>query len=143
MATFDRGARAAWQGGGKEGKGQLTTDSGVLKATSYSATSRFGDQSGTNPEELIAAAHAGCFAMALAFGLEQAGFAPDTLDVQATVTVQSADPGFKITKSALVLKASVPGISADKFKELADGAKENCPVSKVLNAQVTLDASLA
>lgn len=142
MAKFDRKARAVWQGGGKDGKGELATDSGALKAP-YSAGMRFGDEAGTNPEELIAAAHAGCFAMALAFALERAGFPADSLDVQATVTVESADPGFKISKSALILKASVPGLTREKFEELANGAKQGCPVSKVLNAEISLDATLA
>ena len=133
-----RTATAVWNGSGKEGKGNLTTQSTTLNKTQYSYKSRFEDGVGTNPEELIAAAHAGCFAMKLSFVLQAAGFTADSLDVTAEVTL---DDG-KITSSHLVLKAKIPGISAEKFKESADDAKLNCPISKVLNTNITLDSSL-
>jgi osmotically inducible protein OsmC len=134
-----RTATAVWNGSGKEGTGHLTTQSTTLKDTQYSYKSRFEEGVGTNPEELIAAAHAGCFAMALSFELQGAGFTADSLDVTATITLE---PGVGITHSDLVLKAKVPGVAADKFQEYAAKAKANCPVSKVLNAQISLDASL-
>lgn len=133
-----RTATAVWNGSGKEGKGNLTTQSTTLNKTQYSYKSRFEEGVGTNPEELIAAAHAGCFAMKLSFVLGGAGFTPDSLDVTSTVNLEDG----KITGSHLVLKASIPGISVEKFKECADDAKANCPVSKVLNGDITLDASL-
>lgn len=144
MAGITRGARAVWQGSGKEGSGKITTDSGVLSDTTYSFTRRFGEEKGTNPEELIAAAHSGCFAMALSFALGQAGFTPTSLDVTAKVTVAPAEGGgFSITGSALTLKAEVPGVSPDQFGAIADGAKQGCPISKVLNCPITLDWTLA
>jgi osmotically inducible protein OsmC len=133
-----RTATAVWKGTGKDGSGDLTTQSTTLNKTQYSYKSRFEDGVGTNPEELIAAAHAGCFAMKLSFVLQAAGLAADSLDVTSTV---SLDDGV-ITSSALVLKAKIPGVSPDKFAEYAADAKANCPVSKVLNANITLDASL-
>ncbi|HXF52946.1 MAG TPA: OsmC family protein [Hyphomicrobiaceae bacterium] len=142
MAQFTRKAKAEWQGTGKEGKGTLTAASGVLSATRYGFNTRFGEEKGTNPEELIAAAHAGCFTMALAFGLAAAGYTPTKLATSAAVTVESEGPGFRISKSALVLEAQVPNISKEKFGEIAQGAKANCPVSKVLNAEITLDWKL-
>jgi osmotically inducible protein OsmC len=142
MAQFTRKAKAEWQGTGKEGKGALTTTSGVLSATPYGFNTRFGDQKGTNPEELIAAAHAGCFTMALAFGLAGAGFTPTRLATSAAVTVESEGSGFKISKSALELEAEVPNITRDQFAKIAEGAKANCPVSKVLKADITLDWKL-
>jgi lipoyl-dependent peroxiredoxin len=143
MAGITRTARAEWQGTGKEGKGTLTTQSGVLSATPYGYNTRFGDQKGTNPEELVGAAHAGCFAMALAFGLQGAGFTPTRLAVSAAVTIEPEGAGFKISKSALKLEATVPNIARDQFQKLAEGAKAGCPVSKVLNAEITLDWQLA
>src|SRR6185503_9669925 len=133
-----RTATAVWNGSGKDGSGKLSTQSNVLKQTAYSYKSRFEEGTGTNPEELIAAAHSGCFAMKLSFVLGGAGFTPDSLEVTSTVSLEDG----VITSSHLVLKASIPGISAEKFKECAEDAKANCPVSKVLNAQITLDASL-
>ena len=127
----------------KEGKGALTTKSGVLSATPYGFNTRFGDQKGTNPEELIAAAHAGCFAMALAFALQGAGFTPTRLGVSAAVTLEPEGSGFKISKSALKLEANVPGIARDQFQKIAEGAKAGCPVSKLLKAEITLDLQLA
>ena len=133
-----RTATAVWNGSGKDGSGNLTTQSTTLNKTQYSYKSRFEEGVGTNPEELIAAAHSGCFAMKLSFVLGGAGFTADSLDVTSTVALEDG----KITSSHLVLKAKIPGISAEKLKECADDAKANCPVSKVLNCEITLDASL-
>jgi osmotically inducible protein OsmC len=133
-----RTATAVWNGSGKDGSGNLTTQSTTLNKTQYSYKSRFEEGVGTNPEELIAAAHSGCFAMKLSFVLGGAGFTPNSLEVTSTVALEDG----KITSSHLVLKASIPGISPEKFKECADDAKANCPVSKVLNCEITLDASL-
>jgi len=134
-----RTATAVWIGSGKDGKGTLTTQSTTLNKTQYSYKSRFEDGVGTNPEELIAAAHAGCFAMKLSFVLQAAGLTADSLDVTAIVTL---DPAKGITNSDLVLKAKIPGVTPDKFREYAEDAKANCPVSKVLNAEMSLDAEL-
>jgi lipoyl-dependent peroxiredoxin len=134
-----RTATAVWNGSGKEGSGHLTTQSTTLKNTQYSYKSRFEEGVGTNPEELIAAAHAGCFTMKLSFELGAAGFTPDSLETTSTISLEEG----VIKSSHLVLKASVPGISAEKFKECADNAKLNCPVSKALNMEITLDASLS
>jgi osmotically inducible protein OsmC len=138
-----RKANAIWRGTGRDGAGDLTTASGVLSSTPYSYKTRFEDTPGTNPEELLAAAHAGCFTMALAFALQQAGLTAETLRTEAAVSLDPADGGgFRISKSALTLRAKIPGIDDAKFQELAKGAEENCPVSKVLNAEITLDAQL-
>jgi osmotically inducible protein OsmC len=134
-----RNATAVWNGSGKEGTGKLTTQSTILNNTQYSYKSRFEEGAGTNPEELIAAAHAGCFAMKLSFVLGEAGFTPDSLEATSTVTLESG----AITHSHIVVKGKVPGISPEKFQECADNAKANCPVSKVLNAEISLEASLA
>ena len=142
MASITRTASAQWQGTGKEGKGNLSTQSGVLSATAYGFNTRFGDTKGTNPEELLAASHAGCFTMALAFGLQQAGFTATNLSTSAAVTIESDGPGFKISKSALKLEASVPNISRDAFQKIVEGAKAGCPISKVLKADITLDWQL-
>jgi osmotically inducible protein OsmC len=142
MATIKRNASAHWNGTGKEGKGTLTTQSGVLSNTPYSFSRRFGDEKGTNPEELIGAAHAGCFTMALAFQLTGAGKPPESLDTTADVSLDQVEGGFKISAVALTLKAKVPGLSKDEFMKLAEAAKAGCPVSKVLNATITLDATL-
>ncbi|HEU4610316.1 MAG TPA: OsmC family protein [Chitinophagaceae bacterium] len=133
-----RSATAIWNGSGKEGKGTVTTQSNTLKNTAYDYHSRFEDGSLTNPEELIAAAHAGCFAMKLSFVLGAAGFTPDSLE--ATAVVELADGAIK--HSHLVLKAKVPGISNEKFQECAADAKANCPISKSLTAEITMEASL-
>lgn len=135
-------AKAVWKGTGKDGTGQLTTESGVLSSTPYSFKTRFEDQKGTNPEELIAAAHAGCFSMALAFQLQGAGFNPTELATDAAVTLEKDGDGFKVSKSALTLKATVPGIDRAKFDELAGNAEKGCPISKLLRAEITLDATL-
>ena len=133
-----RTATAVWNGSGKEGNGNLTTQSTVLNKTQYSFNSRFADGIGTNPEELMAAAHAGCFTMKLTFVLGAAGFTPDELETSCAI---SLDDGV-ITSSALVVKAKVPGITAEKFQECAADAKANCPVSKAYNMAITLEASL-
>lgn len=138
-----RKARAVWQGTGKDGTGHITTDSGVLSSTPYSFKTRFENEKGTNPEELIAAAHAGCFTMALAFQLQAAGFTATELSTESAVTLEKDGAGFKVSKSALTLKAQVPGIEKSKFDELAKAAEEGCPISKLLKAEITLDATLA
>jgi osmotically inducible protein OsmC len=138
-----RNASAVWHGNLKAGKGTVSTESGILKQTPYSFTSRFESGSGTNPEELIAAAHAGCFTMALSAALEKAGFVADTLETSAALTLEN-DPKTSWTISAvhLTTTAKVPGITAEKFAEIAAGAKANCPVSRVLRAEISLDAKL-
>jgi osmotically inducible protein OsmC len=142
MATIMRDATAVWTGAGKDGRGTLTTQSATLTETPYSFTTRFGDGKGTNPEELIAAAHAGCFNMALAFQLSGAGHPPERLTTKADLSIAQEGGGWRITAVVLNLKAKVPGIARDEFLKLADGAKANCPVSKVLNAEITLKAEL-
>lgn len=134
-----RTATAVWNGSGKDGSGNLTTQSTALSKVQYSYKSRFEQGVGTNPEELIAAAHSGCFAMALSFVLQEAGLTADSLDVTCTITLE---PGVGITHSDLVLKAKIPGVTPEKFQEYAAGAKANCPVSKVLKAEISLSASL-
>jgi len=141
-----RRSSAVWNGSGKEGKGTLTSTSGVLNSTPYSFAARFESEdgkAGTNPEELIAAAHAGCFTMALSFQLSGAGFVPDELKTAAAVKVESSDAGFSIASITLKLEAKVPGITEEKFTELANAAKAGCPVSKALSAvEIILDAKL-
>jgi osmotically inducible protein OsmC len=137
-----RTGSAIWQGGLKDGKGELTTESGVLSNTKYGFQTRFEDAPGTNPEELIAAAHAGCFSMALSKILGEADLIPEKIDTKAHVTLDKTDDGFSITKIHLDLTAKVPGTDQAKFDELAQKAKVGCPVSKVLNAEITLDARL-
>ncbi|MGH8019016.1 MAG: OsmC family protein [Opitutaceae bacterium] len=140
-----RTATAVWNGSLKEGKGALTSPSGVLKDTPYTFASRFESGKETNPEELIAAAHSGCFAMALSMVLGQAGFAPERLEAKAEVSLENVPDkgGWTVTKSHLVLKAAIPNIDDAKFQELADKAKANCPISRLLTAEISLDASLA
>lgn len=137
-----RKANAVWNGSGRDGTGKLTTQSGLLSDANFGYRSRFENGPGTNPEELIAAAHAGCFSMALAFGLQGAGFTPDEIRTEAHVEIVQDGQGFKISRSALTLTARIPGIDEAKFRELAEAAEKNCPVSKVLNAEITLDAKL-
>ena len=137
-----RKARAVWRGTGREGDGDLTTDSGALSATPYSFKTRFEDTPGTNPEELIAAAHAGCFTMQLAFLIQRAGLAAEELSTEAAVSLVPDGEGFRIDRSALTLQAKVPGINQVKFDELARMAEKNCPVSRLLNAEITLQATL-
>jgi osmotically inducible protein OsmC len=138
-----RKAQAVWRGTGRDGDGDLTTDSGVLKESPYSFRTRFENQPGTNPEELIAAAHAGCFTMALAFRLQAAGYTPTELATEAAVSLDQDGAGFRITRSALTLRADVPGLDRATFDTLAKEAEETCPVSRVLNAEITLNATLA
>jgi lipoyl-dependent peroxiredoxin len=138
-----RKARAVWRGTGRDGAGELTTDSGVLKETAYSYRTRFQDQPGTNPEELIAAAHAGCFTMALAFQLQTAGYEPTELSTEAAVSLDQDGDGFKITRSALTLRANVPGLDQATFDDLSKKAEKGCPVSRLMNAEISLTATLA
>ena len=138
-----RTATAVWNGSLKEGKGTLTSTGGALKNTEYSFAARFESGAGTNPEELIAAAHAGCFAMAFSAELGGAGFKPERLEATAHVSLDQVPPkGWTVTASHLVLTGKVPGIDAAKFKEIADKAKAGCPISRLLNATITLDATL-
>src|SRR5499426_864961 len=138
-----RKAKAVWRGTGRAGSGHLSTESGVLAETSYSFKTRFENERGTNPEELIAAAHAGCFAMALAFGLEGAGFTPQELRVQAVVTIEKEGAGWTVRSSDLKLDARVPGINEAQFRERAEAAQAGCPISRLLSANITLDAKLS
>ncbi|WP_188236523.1 OsmC family protein [Sphingopyxis sp. LK2115] len=135
-------ASARYEGFGKEGRGSITTRSGVLDEQPYGFGTRFEGQPGTNPEELIAAAHAACFTMALSFGLARAGYSGDTLETSAAVTLEQREGGFTITKSALTLNAKVPGIGAEEFAALAAEAEKNCPVSKLLDCEITLEHRL-
>ena len=135
-------ASAIWQGGLKDGKGLLSTESGALKQNPYGFNTRFEGSPGTNPEELIGAAHAGCFSMALSMMLGEAGLTADRIDTAAEVTLDKQADGFAITAVHLVLRAKVPGASEAQFLEIANKAKEGCPVSKVLNAKISLDAAL-
>lgn len=133
-----RNATAVWNGSGKEGSGNLSTQSTTLSKVQYSYLSRFEEGVGTNPEELVAAAHAGCFSMKLSFVLGAAGFTPESIETTCTITLESG----AITESALVTTVSVPGISKEKFDECAAEAKANCPISKLLNTNITLSATL-
>lgn len=137
-----RKASAAWSGTIKEGKGSISTQSGALNAFPYGFASRFEGRHGTNPEELLGAAHAGCFTMALSLILGQANLTPQLLETSAEVTLEQIDGKYTISSVHLVLKARVPGATAAQFNELAGKAKADCPVSRVLNARVTLDATL-
>lgn len=137
-----RKAKAVWRGTGRDGDGDLTTDSGVLDQTPYSFKTRFETEKGTNPEELLAAAHAGCFTMAIAFLLQMKGYTPTELTTEAAVSLDPDGQGFKISRSALTLRAQVPGLEQAVFAELAGVAEKTCPISKALNAEITLDAKL-
>ena len=137
-----RSASAVWKGGLKDGKGTISTDSGVLSDAQYSFTTRFEQGKGTNPEELIAAAHAGCFSMALSNELGNAGLTPESIRTTATVTLEKTVAGFAIPAVHLTLEAKVPGADRATFAQLADTAKSGCPVSKLLKADITLDATL-
>ncbi len=139
---MQRKGSAVWTGGLKDGKGTVSSASGVLNNTQYSFATRFENGNGTNPEELIAAAHAGCFSMAFSAALEKAGFKADRVATEAAVSLEKVDAGFAITAVHLTMTGKVPGISEAQFQEVAAGAKAGCPVSKVLNAKITLDASL-
>ena len=140
---MERSASAVWHGGLKDGKGTISTQSGTLKETQYSFGSRFETGVGTNPEELIAAAHAGCFTMALSAQLTDAGISPETLETSAAVTLEKTDDGPTVTKIHLTTRAKVPGAEKEKFDELAKKAKEGCPISRLLKAaEISLDAQL-
>ena len=147
MAGIKRTSEAVWNGTGMEGSGTLSSTSGVLSQTPYSFKARFQNEdgkAGTNPEELIAAAHAGCFAMQLSFMLTGAGFAPTSLNAKSSVEMEQVGGGFKISGIKLVVEGNVPGISAEQFDQLANEAKTVCPVSQALSAlPITLDAKLA
>ncbi len=134
-----RSATAVWNGSGKEGTGKVNSQSGLFSNANYSYHSRFEDGPGTNPDELIAAAHAGCFSMKLSFVLGAAGFEPESIETNCAITLENG----AITNSHLTVKAKVPGIDEQKFQECAKDAKENCPVSKALNMDITMEASLS
>ncbi|RRV09227.1 OsmC family peroxiredoxin [Pseudomonas sp. v388] len=135
-------ASAHWEGDLKSGIGSISTETGVLREAPYGFKARFEGGKGTNPEELIGAAHAGCFSMALSMILGDAGFTAESIDTQAEVSLDQVEGGFAISAVHLILKAKVPGASQEQFTELTNKAKEGCPVSKVLNAKITLDATL-
>jgi osmotically inducible protein OsmC len=138
-----RNASAEWKGGLKDGKGTISTDSGVLENTQYSFSTRFEDGKGTNPEELVAAAHAGCFSMALSGQLGNAGLTADSINTTASVTLEKTDAGgFTITKVHLNVVAKVPGASQEAFTTAANNAKAGCPISRLLKADITMDAKL-
>jgi lipoyl-dependent peroxiredoxin len=139
---MQRRGSAHWSGGLKGGKGTVSTQSGVLNQTQYSFSTRFEDGVGTNPEELIAAAHAGCFSMALSAQLENAGMTAESIDTTASVTLEKTDAGFSITAVHLDVKVKIPGADKAKFDEAAQNAKKGCPVSRVLNANITMEAEL-
>ena len=139
---MQRKASARWQGTAKEGTGTLSTQSGTLKDTPYSFVARFGDGKGTNPEELLAASHAGCFTMALSFMLNNAGFTAEAIDTEAALTFDQVNGNWTVTAIHLTTRARVPKIDAAKFGEIAANAKANCPISRVLNATITLDAKM-
>lgn len=139
---MQRNASAHWSGGLKDGKGALSSASGVLKNTPYSFSTRFESQPGTNPEELIAAAHAGCFTMALSAQLGSAGMTAQAIDTTATVTLEKTDAGFTVTSSHLQVTAKIPGADRAKFEQAAKNAEEGCPISRLLKAKITMDAKL-
>jgi osmotically inducible protein OsmC len=137
-----RTASATWYGGLKDGKGMVSTESGVLRQTPYSFSTRFEGQPGTNPEELIAAAHAGCFSMALSAELSKAGLTPETIRTSAAVTMDKLDSGWTVTESHLDVSVKIPGADKGKFDAAAGAAKAGCPISRLLNAKITMDAKL-
>lgn len=139
---MQRKASAAWHGDLKSGKGSITTASGVLKETQYSFSTRFENGSGTNPEELIGAAHAGCFAMAFSAELGKAGFTPAAIHTTATVIFEKTEAGWTVTQSNLEMTAKIPAIDSARFAAIANDAKAGCPISRLLNAKITLDAKL-
>jgi len=139
---MDRTAKAQWKGDLKSGTGTISSASGVLSNAQYSFKTRFENGIGTNPEELLAAAHAGCFSMALSLFLEQAGLKADSINTTCTITLDREGEGFAIKKSHLQLTAKIPGASNEAFQKAADGAKQNCPVSMLYKAEITLDAKL-
>jgi len=137
-----RKASAVWRGGLKDGKGTISTDSGVLKNTQYSFSTRFENGIGTNPEELVAAAHAGCFSMALSAQLETAGLKAEEINTTATVTLEKVDAGWAVTAVHLDVNARIPGADQAKFDKAANDAKTGCPISRLLNAKITMNAKL-
>ena len=139
---INRTASAAWAGGLKDGKGSISTESGALAAYPYGFAARFEGKKGTNPEELLGAAHAGCFTMALSLILGEAGLTATQMDTTAKVTLEQVEGGFAITAVHLTLKAKIPGTDQAKFTELANKAKAGCPLSKVIKADITLEATL-
>ena len=139
---MQRTASAHWSGGLKNGKGNLSSASGVLKNTPYSFSTRFESQPGTNPEELIAAAHAGCFTMALSAQLGNAGMTAESIDTTATVTLEKTDAGFTVTASHLQVTAKIPGADKSKFDQAAKNAEEGCPISRLLKAKISMEARL-
>lgn len=138
-----RKANAVWKGDLKSGKGTMSTDSGLLNNAQYSFGTRFENGTGTNPEELIGAAHAGCFSMAFSAELGKAGFAPESIATTATVTLDMLETGPTVTNVHLEMQAKVPGIKPEDFQRIAEGAKQGCPISRLLNTNITLDAKLA
>lgn len=138
-----RTANAQWKGSIKEGSGVVSTNSGVLDSTQYSFKSRFEEGKGTNPEELIAAAHSGCYAMAFSLMLGESGYEPEVIDAKAEVSLVEDDDGFTVNKIHLTVKASIPDIEESTFQKLAEKAKEGCPISKLMNADISMDASLS
>jgi osmotically inducible protein OsmC len=140
--TMIRKASAVWIGGLKDGKGSVSSDSGVLSNTPYSFSTRFEDQPGTNPEELIAAAHAGCFTMALSGQLGNRGMTADSLQTTATLTMEKLDAGWTVTQIHLDVTAKIPNADSAKFEEAANAAKSGCPVSRLLNTKITMEAKL-
>jgi osmotically inducible protein OsmC len=139
---MNRKASAVWQGGLKDGRGTVSTESGVLSNTAYSFSTRFENEKGTNPEELVGAAHAGCFSMALSGQLGAAGLAPERIETSATVTLEKLADGFAITAVHLDVNATIPGADDAKFQAAANNAKAGCPISKLLNAKITMQARL-
>lgn len=139
---MNKTASAHWQGDLKQGKGTISTQSGALKDNPYGFNTRFEGAPGTNPEELIGAAHAGCFSMAFSMLLGEENFTPESIDTTATVTLEKQTDGFAVTAVHLEMRARIPGIEQDKFDEIAGKAKTGCPISKLLNAEITLDATL-
>jgi osmotically inducible protein OsmC len=140
--TMKRKASAVWQGGLKDGKGTISTDSGVLSNTQYSFATRFEMGIGTNPEELIAAAHAGCFSMALSGQLGNAGLVPESINTTTTVTLEKTEAGFTVTEVNLDVRAKIPGASQESFETAANNAKTGCPISRLLNTKITMEAKL-
>jgi len=138
-----KSASAHWEGDLKQGKGTISTQSGALRNNPYGFNTRFEDQPGTNPEELVAAAHAGCFSMAFSLMLGEEGFTPDSIDTKATATLEKTDDGFSVTTLDLEMEARIPKIDQKQFEEIANKAKTGCPISKLLNANITLKARLA
>ena len=137
-----RKASAVWRGGLKDGKGAISTESGVLKDNQYSFGTRFENGVGTNPEELIAAAHAGCFSMAFSAELGKAGITPESINTTATITMEKTDAGFSVTESHLDVTAKIPGADKSKVLDIANAAKAGCPISRLLKANITMDAKV-